>query len=211
MKELVNKDFEGLAISFTNDGWFNATEVAKRFGGRPIDWTKQVETKEYIQQLCEIHKVRENHFVKTVRGTKTPGTWFHPKLAVPFARWLDVKFSIWCDQQIDLLIRGELDVKKARHKLASTNKAVNSMLQMVRDKQGKETKVYHYANEAKLVNWALTGCFTKLDRDSLTGDEMDCLALLEEKNTLMLAAGLEYNTRKTELERANKLLIAQEL
>lgn len=34
------------------------------------------------------------------------GTWAHPKLAVYFARWLDVKFSVWCDMQIDELIRG---------------------------------------------------------------------------------------------------------
>lgn len=24
------------------------------------------------------------------------GTWAHPKLAVFFARWLDVKFAVWC-------------------------------------------------------------------------------------------------------------------
>lgn len=33
------------------------------------------------------------------------GTWLHPKLAVAFARWLNVRFGVWCDLQIDNLIR----------------------------------------------------------------------------------------------------------
>lgn len=39
------------------------------------------------------------------------GTWLHPKLAVQFARWLDVNFAVWCDLHIDALLRGELDEK----------------------------------------------------------------------------------------------------
>lgn len=34
----------------------------------------------------------------------------HPKLAVRFARWLDIDFEIWCDEQIDVLIRGNVPV-----------------------------------------------------------------------------------------------------
>ncbi|AZS50394.1 DNA-binding protein [Entomomonas moraniae] len=33
------------------------------------------------------------------------GTWLHPKLAVAFARWLSIEFSIWCDITIDHLVR----------------------------------------------------------------------------------------------------------
>jgi len=32
------------------------------------------------------------------------GSWFHPKLAIAFARWLDVRFSIWCDMQIEKIL-----------------------------------------------------------------------------------------------------------
>lgn len=205
MSKLVQKDFEGINIQFTGDGWFNATEVAKGFNRRLDHFLDNKETQEYLLALSIRYNTRKSRYLKSKRG-KNGGTWFHPKLAVKFARWLSVDFEIWCDEQIDLLIRGQLDVTKARHRLASTNKVVNSMLQMVREKQGKETKFYHYANEAKLINWALTGCFTKLDRDCLSGAEMDGLALLEEKNTLMLAAYLPYNTRKTELERVVKLV-----
>jgi hypothetical protein len=40
------------------------------------------------------------------------GTWLHPKLAVVFARWLDIDFAVWCDLHIDALLRGELDEKQ---------------------------------------------------------------------------------------------------
>lgn len=39
------------------------------------------------------------------------GTWLHPKLAVVFARWLNIDFAVWCDLHIDALLRGELDEK----------------------------------------------------------------------------------------------------
>lgn len=117
-----------------------------------------------------------------------------------FARWLDIDFAIWCDEQIDNLIHGELDAKRARHQAAASYKVMSSMLQLKRETQGKESKPYHYANEARLMNWALTGQFTRLDRDSLSGDELDILAMLEERNTLMIAAEVDYPLRKQELK-----------
>ena len=82
-------------LHFTEDGWFNATEAAARYGKRPIDWLKQKENQEYLTRLGEFHKVTQDHFVKTRRGTKSPGTWFSPRLAVPFARWLDLRSGIF--------------------------------------------------------------------------------------------------------------------
>lgn len=52
--------------------------------------------------------------VKTKAGAPINGggTWLHPKLAVFFARWLDVGFAVWCDLHIDALLRGELTEKQ---------------------------------------------------------------------------------------------------
>lgn len=51
---------------------------------------------------------KKTGFVKTHAGSPANGggTWLHSKLAVVFARWLDVHFAVWCDQQIDALLRG---------------------------------------------------------------------------------------------------------
>lgn len=50
--------------------------------------------------------VKQTGLVKTKTGSMENGggTWLHPKLAIAFARWLDVKFSIWCDMQIEKIL-----------------------------------------------------------------------------------------------------------
>ncbi|MFD2980486.1 KilA-N domain-containing protein, partial [Klebsiella pneumoniae] len=45
--------YQGQAVRFNSEGWINATDVAKRFGKRPVDWLKQDETKQYMGVLAE--------------------------------------------------------------------------------------------------------------------------------------------------------------
>ncbi|MDU9394319.1 KilA-N domain-containing protein [Pseudomonas sp. zfem002] len=106
--------YQGQAVRFNSDGWINATDVAKRFGKRPVDWLKQCETKEYLNALAEALTCDAGSLVETskARSDRGGGTWLHPKLAVAFARWLDLKFAVWCDLHIDALLRGELDEKQ---------------------------------------------------------------------------------------------------
>ncbi len=44
-------------------------------------------------------------------GANGGGTWAHPKLAVFFARWLDVRFAVWCDLMVDEILRGRVEVQ----------------------------------------------------------------------------------------------------
>lgn len=202
--KLVNLDYDGIKVNLTEDGWFDATSAADFYGKRPVDWLKQKETKEYIEHLCSFHKVTPDHFVKTKKGTKSPGTWLHPRLAVPFARWCDIDFSIWCDEQIDGILRGthpHYDWKRIRHEASSSFKVMNAVVQLVRQNQGKETKFYHYANEAKLINWAITGEFKPMDRESLSLDELDLLAKLEERNAVLVGCNIEREDRKSLLSK----------
>lgn len=64
----------------------------------PGDWS--------IMEYLDAH----NFLVQTKRGGKkgTAGTWCHPKLAVFFARWLDVRFAVWCDLMIDNILNGNI-------------------------------------------------------------------------------------------------------
>lgn len=131
MSNVLKIDFSGQAYSFTDAGWFNATEAAKRFGKEPFDWLNQRDTvayvcalakrqsnSDFVQELKEINNldgksavsrarllalVKKTGFVRTRAGAPETGggTWLHPKLAVIFARWLDIDFAIWCDEQID--------------------------------------------------------------------------------------------------------------
>ena len=117
-------DYNGLALHASREAWFNATEIAALFGKRPIDWLRLPETDRYIAALCkreaekrQIAEVRKSHFIKTRKGGNDltqQGTWLHPKLAVAFARWCDVDFAVWCDEQIETLIRDGKDWQGAR-------------------------------------------------------------------------------------------------
>lgn len=105
---VVMADYKGLQVPFTEEGWFNATVAAAKFGRRPVDWLKLPETRRYLRALAKSTKVTKSHFARTQRGGRAPGTWLHPKLAVRFAGWLDIDFAVWCDEQIDALLHGRV-------------------------------------------------------------------------------------------------------
>jgi hypothetical protein len=54
-------------------------------------------------------------------------------------------------------------------------------------------------NEARLINWAITGQFTGLDRDALSYDELDLLAELEAQDLILIGSQCTYEQRKTAL------------
>lgn len=202
--ELVRADYQGMQVSFTEEGWFNATEISDRFGKRPIDWLRLPDTEKYLAAL-ELRSEKIT-LLKVKRGGrgKSDVTWFHPKLGVPFARWLDVNFAVWCDEQIDALIRQKhphFDWRLSRHKASSSFKVMEDILKDVRAEIGKATLTHHYVNEARLIRWAMTGDFkAPLNREELSVQELDLLALLEERNTVLLGRGLGYEMRKGILE-----------
>ena len=199
---LVTRDYEGNAIIFNDAGWINATDLAAKHGKRVDRWLANQETKDYIAALCEMTDTRKVGYVKTSKATVAAGggTWFHPKLAVAFARWLDPRFAIWCDAQIDSLIRGKDDWRKSRHIAASSSKLLAEMLQDVRKVAGKATQSHHYANEHRLINYLLSGEYKGLDREVLTTYQLDFLAHFEVRNAVMLGMGLSYEQRKGALQ-----------
>lgn len=192
---IVIRNYQGSAVTYQDDGWFNATQAAAKFDRRVDVWLKTNDTREYIAALCEISNTTEKRYLKTKRGSGG-GTWLHPKLAVRFAQWLDPKFAVWCDAQIDLLIRGESDWKKLRHASASSFKVANDLLKLVRECNGKDTESHHYSNEARLINWALTGEFKSVDRDALAEEQLDLLAHLQERNAVLIGRDVAYDQRK---------------
>lgn len=96
---------EAVTVSFTQDAWFNATVVAASFSKRLDHWLENQETQAYIAALSEILNTRNSgDLIRAMRG-RNGGTWLHPKLAIPFARWLDVRFAVWCDLQIESILK----------------------------------------------------------------------------------------------------------
>lgn len=198
--KLVVSNYQGLDVSFSEEGWFNATIAAEKFGKRVDNWLRLDETKEYIAVLNDSNP-SDVRYLKTKRGNNG-GTWLHPDLAVAFARWLDIRFAIWCDRQIRSIIAGSHphhDWTLKRHAASSSDKVMKAVLKLQREQVGKETKDHHYSNEARMINFVLVGEFCGLDRNGLNADELDLLAKLEEKDAVLLASGLSYESRKASL------------
>lgn len=201
MADLVRMDYQGISVSFTEEAWFNATSAAEKFGKRPVDWVRLEETQAYLKALAEALGISEPKSL--IRAKRNSGTWFHPKLAVRFAQWLDMRFAAWCDMQIDGLLKGHhphYDWKRLCHEATASLKVMNAVVQLTRQMQGKPTEFYHYANEIKLVNWALTGEHKKLDRNSLSTEDLKLLAKLEERNSVLMGCGLDKDSRKVALQ-----------
>jgi hypothetical protein len=199
---VIPLQYEGQAYSFNSAGWINATEAAKRFGKEPAQWLRLPETKAYLLGLER--RYGKITYVKTSRARmdRGGGTWLHPKLAVPFARWLSVDFEIWCDEQIDRLIHGGAeDWQQLRDSAAIGYRGMCDALQLTREAQGKTSARHNFINEARLINIAVFGQAKGVDRDSLTPAELRLLALIEQRDTFLLGRGLDYQQRKQELTR----------
>lgn len=104
--------FQNFPVSFRADGYLNATEIAQSFGKVAKDYLKTERTQEYIAALIEFlsdgNKIlSQSDLVIIKKGNSknfTQGTWLHPKLAIDFARWLNPKFAVWCDMQIEKIL-----------------------------------------------------------------------------------------------------------
>jgi hypothetical protein len=129
--QLITQTYNGLAFTFREDGWFNMTHAAKSFGKRLDHFWDNAGTVDYMVALAETLQVNplfpgitpevgstdftllKNSLAAPRKGYHTKpevGTWAHPKLAVFFARWLDVRFAVWCDAMIDDILNKKAEV-----------------------------------------------------------------------------------------------------
>lgn len=202
---IIPFDYEGQPVRFNVDGWLHATEIAERFGKRANDWSSLPSTASYIEALARNLNTGKSgissalDFIKTKRG-KNGGTWLHPKLAVAFARWLSDDFAVWCDMQIDALLRGDGKLwASARREASIGYRGMSDAVMLDCEASGKTANPYQFQNEAKLVNWAITGNFSGRDRDQLSVGELELVTLVELRNSLLIAQGMPYDERKVVL------------
>lgn len=124
-QNLKTVNFDGLPVAFTENGYLNATMIAKHYGKRVKDYLRNERTQDYMralnEHLSEAVKTAsqsdgrnipsQNALVIVKKGNSREfeqGTWLHPKLAIDFARWLNPRFAVWCDMQIEQMTTGSL-------------------------------------------------------------------------------------------------------
>lgn len=109
-------------------------------------------------------------------------------------------FTRWVTHEVIPSIRktGTYHIQDAvaRQKLASEFQMPMIALKEMRALVGKETQSFHYANEAKLINWAMTGNFAPLDRDALPLVNKQYLTALQQRDFQLLIQGRTWEERK---------------
>ena len=114
MNELMVREYLGNRIEFKMiDGhiYANANQMANGFGGsqKLADWKRSENTKRYMEALNK-NKLWKNSIIS--EEGRNGGTWIHEKLVLNFARYLNVEFELWCDEQIATLLReGKVELK----------------------------------------------------------------------------------------------------
>lgn len=88
----------------------NLTQMARPFGKRTADWLRRDKAKKYIRMLSENLKCSTTDLLEVRRGgiPEMQGTWCNDRrIALRFAQWLDLKFSIVLDDILMKLMIGD--------------------------------------------------------------------------------------------------------
>lgn len=121
MNELTVREYLGNRIEFKMvDGhvYANANQMANGFGGNQklADWKRSENTKRYMEALNK-NKLWKNSIIS--EEGRNGGTWIHEKLVLNFARYLNVEFELWCDEQIATLLReGKVELQPTNDKIS---------------------------------------------------------------------------------------------
>lgn len=100
-------DYDGCPVTFSTgeNVMVNATEMAKSFGKKPLEWLSNNQTKELIASLSAKVGIPTLELVKVQKGGNHSGTWLHEDLALVFAQWLSPRFYLWCNDRIKELMQ----------------------------------------------------------------------------------------------------------
>lgn len=94
-------------LSYGQGVMINATEMAKPFGKRPVDYLRLPSTSELLEAIVRKSHICQDQLVMTVKGSPEygGGTWMHEDVAIDFAQWLSVDFRLWVNDRIKELLK----------------------------------------------------------------------------------------------------------
>ncbi len=114
MNEVINFNYEKkipFRIDENGEVFMNATKMMEPFPEKRMhNFTRNKTTIEFVNALHEansktpISALVDSELVSIKKGGNDSGTWFQRNLALEFARWLNPKFNVWCNQRIDEII-----------------------------------------------------------------------------------------------------------
>jgi hypothetical protein len=110
--KIISRKYNEIEVifDFSDSLYINATQIAKHFNKLPKDWLKTKETQAYLNAFSQKENYPNGDLVVIRKGgdDKTlTGTWIHKKLIIAFARWLSPEFAVWCDLQIEEILKSQ--------------------------------------------------------------------------------------------------------
>ena len=183
----------------------------------PAKFLASTKTTELVQELQATQKSGSLiEPVKTVLGKgKNQGTFVVKELVYAYAMWISPRFHLQVIRAYDELVAQKVTLASklpVRHDARVEYKPMQEALRQAREELGKETKHFHYSNEADMLNRIVLGMTSKqykehhslLEdkslRDTLTSLELAAFADLERANKTFIDLGYSFEERKEQLK-----------
>lgn len=100
-------EFHGNQIAFEEINgkmMVNATQMAKPFGKRAVDWLNTQQAKDLFTTVSEVRKITSTDLQIVKKGGHNQGTWFQKDIALFFAQWLSPEFYLACNMKLEELL-----------------------------------------------------------------------------------------------------------
>ena len=102
MNRLTNFEYNRKLIQRRDsDGLFNMTQMCQANGKNVADFLRLKRTKLYLEELSREMGIPISEIIQLQHGNQT---WGNKAISVKLARWLSVKFELWCDAHLFVLM-----------------------------------------------------------------------------------------------------------
>lgn len=179
---------------------------------QPSMFLRNKQTQDLAQEL-NYANLQSLEAIQTIEGRKG-GTYVVKELVYAYAMWISPRFHLQVIRAYDDLVNQRVALVSklpVRHDARVEYKPMQEALRQAREEAGKETKHFHYANEADMLNRIVLGKTSKQYReyhqllegksvrDTLTVSELAAFADLERANKTFLDMGYSFEERKEKL------------
>ena len=106
---LTNGDGKLITELRMEDGYINATKMAKAAGKKLSNWLQNKTTRDYLEGFSIEAGIAASMLVQQKHGKgDQQGTWVHPEIAVDVAAWCSVPFKIQVNRLVVRYLIGEI-------------------------------------------------------------------------------------------------------
>lgn len=183
----------------SEEAYFNATDTINQYNlksslgenshhkkKRVVDWMKLKDTQELIQRLESLMppRARNKTLVEQRGAGRYKATWLHRELWLHLMYWLDVDHKIAIMQFVEAIMAAHENVTQNREMLKHDTKIKNDAVRVLEEKIKLEhptskTAQFIYPNIQRGINRAITGIWSKIDRNKLTAEQLFAIDELE--------------------------------